>query len=236
MRNVLPAGPDVCATCHTFTGSTFDTCYPCGHQPDHIDAMVPITYSEHLGQMHTALRNYKDSPPPAQEYALPRLAAILWRFSAAHEACVAAATGVDGFDLVTAVPSSTPERDERRSNLRTMVGWCEPLKDRYRRVLRSTGDAPEGRAYDPARYEASERLDGSAVLLIDDTWVSGGHAQSAAHSLLSAGATHIGMIVIGRHFHRDWELSGGETSGERFDALPKTFDWETCAVHNHDQS
>src|ERR1051326_7587565 len=175
MRNVLPAQPGVCEICHTFNKADFPTCYRCGHRPDHIDAVVPITYSEHLGQMHTALRNYKDSPPPAQEYALPRLAAILWRFSAAQGPCGPAATGFGGFDLVPPVPSSTPERYERRSNLRTMVGWCEPLKDRYRRVLRSTGDVPEGRAYDPARYEASERLDGGAVLLIDDTWVSGGH-------------------------------------------------------------
>lgn len=41
--------------------------------PRHV---VPITYSEHLGQMHTALRDYKGSPPRAQRYAMIRLAAM----------------------------------------------------------------------------------------------------------------------------------------------------------------
>jgi hypothetical protein len=64
-----------------------------------------------------------------------RRAAILWKFLDAHEQCVAAAAGVDSFDLVTTVPSSTPEKDEQRSNFRTIVGWCEPISERYERVI-----------------------------------------------------------------------------------------------------
>ena len=52
-----------------------------------LDAVVPITYSEHLGQMHTALRRYKDGYAQNQQYATPRLAAILWLFTERHERC-----------------------------------------------------------------------------------------------------------------------------------------------------
>jgi hypothetical protein len=40
---------------------------------------------------------------------------------------------------------------------------------------------------------------GENVLLIDDTWVSGGSAQSAALALKRAGASKVATIVLGRH-------------------------------------
>jgi predicted amidophosphoribosyltransferase len=236
MRNVLPAGPGVCRVCHTFIDPRYPMCYPCMSTPQPIDAVVPITYSEHLGQMHTALRGYKEEPAAAQGYPLQRLTGILWRFAEAHQPCVARAAGVESFDVVTTVPSSTPERDEARGNLRQMVEWCKPFEGRFQRVLRATGEVEPGRQYDPRRYAVSESVNGASVLMIDDTWVRGGHAQSAGQALLQAGAKAIGMIVIARHFHRDWKIVDSETdvetSGDRYDALPRAFDWDTCAVHD----
>ncbi len=109
MRNIVAAGPGICRVCWRFMDPDFETCYRCAHQPDCLDAMVPITYSEHLGQMHLALRNYKDGDSTAiRRHDAIRLAAILWRFLRDHELCVASAAGVDDFDLVTIVPSSKP--------------------------------------------------------------------------------------------------------------------------------
>jgi predicted amidophosphoribosyltransferase len=235
MRNVLPAGPGVCCTCHTFIDEDYALCYPCNDQPEYLDAVVPITYSEHLGQMHTALRNYKDGYVQSQQYMTPRLAAILWLFIERHERCVARAAGAVGeeFDVVTTVPSSTRERDDKRENLRWIVGTaCVPTASRFKRVLTPTDAVPAGRAYDPERYVANERLDGLDVLLIDDTWTAGGHAQSAGAAVKAAGARSVGSVVIGRHIRRSWEVvPGGATSGELFDALPRDFDWDTCCVH-----
>ena len=103
MRNVLPADTEcVCRVCRTFIAPQYETCLPCDRQPNHLDTVVPITYSEHLGQMHTALRSYKDGPEEGRRYATVRLTAILWRFLSAHEECVAWAAGV---------PGSPPRRD-----------------------------------------------------------------------------------------------------------------------------
>jgi predicted amidophosphoribosyltransferase len=231
MRNMAPAGPGVCATCRTFITPAFKTCWPCDHQPNHFDAILPITYSEHLGQMHTALRNYKDATGAAQRYAMVRLTAILWRFLEIHETCAAQAAHTPAFDLVTAVPSSTPERDNERVSLRTMLGWCKPVNDRFRRVLAPTGDVPVGRGYDTRRYSPTDSLTGQAVLLVDDTWATGGHAQSAAHALKEAGAKQIALVVIGRHIHRERDISPGDPTAGRLDALPSTFDWTTCAFN-----
>jgi len=232
MRNMAPAGPGVCRVCWAFVDADYETCYACGHQPANLDVVVPITYSEHLGQMHTALRNYKDgATAEIRGYAAVRLAAILWRFLRQHENCVAAAAGVEAFDLVTVVPSSTPDRDEH-SAFRLVTETVEPVRDRLQRTLRPTGEVT-GRDFDLHRFDATTDVSGCSVLLLDDTWVTGGHARSAASALRRAGAQKVASVVIGRHLRREYEpvSDSGETCGDLFDALPAAFSWQSCAVH-----
>ncbi len=231
MRNVLPAGPGVCTTCKTFIDPEFTSCYRCFTQPNLLDEVVPITYSEHLGQMHTALRNYKDGyTASVRAYALNRIAAIVWRFLAAHETCVANAVGVERFDLVTTVPSSSPEADDRRGAFRAIAEWCRPIAPRYERVLRATGNVPGGRDVNLNRFTTTRQVEGANVLLLDDTWASGGHAQSAAGALLTAGASKVAAAVVGRHVQPNWEVAGRKSS-EILADLPRVFDWDLCAVH-----
>lgn len=234
MRNVLPAGVGICHICHTFIAPAFSLCWKCASQPNQFDAVVPITYSEHLGQMHTALRNYKDGVAQVRDYAAPRLASILWLFLESHEACVARAAKLrpSEFDVVTTVPSSTPERDEVRGGLRWIVGTgCGVTAQRFERVLRSSGLIVPGRDFNAGRFTATRALSGESVLLIDDTWASGGHAQSAGAALREAGAGPVATVVIGRHIRPDWEITEGVSSGDRFNELPKSFSYDTCCVH-----
>jgi hypothetical protein len=139
MRNVLPPGTGICATCKTFVGGQqYSKCYSCNSQPSLLDTVVPITYSAHLGQIHTALRTYKEPrSADAQRFASIRLTAILWRFLEAHEACIAAATGIERFSVVTTVPSSSRERDERGS-LRQIVGIRQRRRSTVSRCCWST--------------------------------------------------------------------------------------------------
>ena len=64
------------------------------------------------------------------------------------------------------------------------------------------------------------------MLLIDDTWVSGGSVQSAAGALKAAGAGAVGVVVFARLIDQDY----GD-QGDRLKKLPKEFDWATCAIH-----
>lgn len=232
MRNIAAVGPGICRICRTFIDPGYGTCYPCGFEPDNLAAVVPITYSENLGQVHTALRNYKDGESKAiRRHAAVRLAAILWRFLREHEACVAGAANVDEFDLVTIIPSSNPQRDEH-SAFRELTSWIDPVSSRMRRTLEPTGKVEE-RGFDPDRFSSTTELAGESVLLLDDTWTTGGHARSASHSLVAAGAATVSLVVIGRHVSRDYEPAkgSGESCGDLLDALPEDFDWATCAVH-----
>lgn len=228
MRNVLPAGDDACRVCKTFVDGGWSTCYSCGHQENALDEVLPITYSEDGGQMHTALANYKRAAEAAQKYIGVRVLAILWRFLEGHERCLASAVGVERFEVVTTVPSATLARD-RENKLRQVVRACAPVSERWEQLLLPADGAADDRAVNAERFVPQKQLDGADVLLIDDTWAKGGHAQSAALALRSAGARHVGLMVIGRHLNPTWEV-GGCTSKEIFDSLPRDFDWGRCAL------
>jgi hypothetical protein len=189
---------------------------------------VPITYSLSKGQMHSALRLYKATPSDSQKFAALRMVAILSRFLREHEGCVARAAGVDQFDVVTTVPSTSHERDDQ-GMLRGVVRACGPVKNRYERLLQPAPNATGSHEFIADRYVARRDLDSERILLIEDTWASGGDSQSAAYALKQAGASTVSLVVIGRHINGEWEVDG-TPSKDLYDMLPKKFDWSRCAA------
>jgi predicted amidophosphoribosyltransferase len=171
------------------------------------------------------LAAYKRAADPFVPDAFVELAAILWRFLERHETCVAAAAGVERFDLVTTVPSGDRERDARHPLRRIVGDLVGPVRDRHERVLRRTTAAVAPRRFEARRFAATRALDGSSVLLIDDTWTSGASAQSAAAALVAAGAGRVGAVVIGRHLNPGWRQNR-----TRLTALGDGFDFEICAA------
>ncbi|WP_405937275.1 hypothetical protein OG338_11745 [Streptomyces sp. NBC_00726] len=99
------------------------------------------------------------------------LAAVLWRFLADHEPCIAAHSAVPRLDTVTTVPSTSGRTDHPlRTMAASMVGVT---RDRYQYLLTPTPQAADlGRAASATRYE-STGLWGDNVLLIEDTWTTG---------------------------------------------------------------
>lgn len=100
MLNPLPPSTvDVCTVCLTFTQG-YSTCYPCGHNARFADAVLPVSYSVHFGQLHTVLQQYKRSLPSVARPLQLQLAAVLWRVIADHERCLADAAHANEFELV----------------------------------------------------------------------------------------------------------------------------------------
>ena len=217
-------GTDVCATCFNFTAG-YDRCYACAHGRPVLDAMAPISYSVAREQLHHALASYKRLDGNVARQLGAVLAAVLWRFLAEHEHCVARAAGTRGFDLVTTVPSGECDRDGRHP-LRWVVGELVGLtRDRNERLLRRTSVEVRPRTFDEQRFEATQGLTNDAVLLIDDTWTTGASAQSAAAALKAAGAGPIAAVVIGRHLNREWRQNDRRLRG-----IEQPFDWSKCAL------
>ncbi len=126
------AGSGVCAVCFNFTRS-FEHCYRCARDEPLLSAVLPISYSVGGEQLHHALLGYKRLHGELARRMTLGLAAVLWRFLEVHERCVAAASGVRAFDLVTTVPSGERSRDDGHP-LRRVVGR---LVGPTRRTLRS---------------------------------------------------------------------------------------------------
>jgi hypothetical protein len=226
MLNPLPPGaPGVCSVCLTFTDGP-STCYPCGWEPRFADAVLPISYSVHFGQLHTALAQYKRTFGTVARRLQMELAAVLWRFLREHERCLARSVGAAGFDLVTTVPSSDCERDASHP-LRRIVGTdVGATRDRYEPLLARSGTAVPPRKVDRGKYSPARDLVGESVLLVDDTWTTGANAQSAAGALKTAGAGFVAVLVIGRHMQESYK-----DNAARLKDLRRGFDWTTCALH-----
>lgn len=216
-------GPNVCVRCLNLTDG-YDCCYACTRQPSMVDVAVPISYSVAHEQLHHALASYKRLLGPAGRRLATQLAAVLWRFLAQHERCLASAIETQTFRVVTTVPSSDSGRDDDHP-LRWIVAQAVgPTRERYERLLRRSNlpVAPHHFAY--AKYEPLRRLASEPILLIDDTWTAGANAQSAAAALKAAGAGAVAALVIGRHVNRDWHQND-----QHLQALPP-FDWRRCAL------
>ncbi len=219
------ATPNVCRVCLTFTDG-YSTCYRCGFQPEFADAVLPVSYSVHFGQLHTILGAYKRASLPAARPLQMQLAAVLWRFLALHETCLARAVDVERFDLVTTVPSGEVGRDDAHPLRRIVSSIVEPTRNRFERLLMRSGTPVPERSVDPLKYSPTRDLSGESVLVIDDTWTTGANAQSASGALKTTGAGPVAVLVIGRHLHEEYQ-----DNSARLRALSKPFDWSTCARH-----
>jgi predicted amidophosphoribosyltransferase len=217
------AGADVCRICFNLTdGHT--CCYACAQGQQWLDAFVPISYSVSGAQLHHALAAYKRLTGSVAERLTVELTAVLWRFLAGHEPCLAAAAGVARFQLVTSVPSADPART-RRHPLERIVELLGATAGRRAALLERSSAACRAHAFDLHRFAARRRLAGESVLLIDDTWTTGANAQSAAAVLKRAGADRVAAVVIGRYVNREWRRNNALLS-----RLETPFDWNRCPL------
>ena len=111
-----------------------------------LEIAAPISYSVAREQLHHALAGYKRLGGDVARRLRIELAAVLWRYLADHEQCVAAAAGVPAFDIVATVPSSDRRRDERQPCAALSAEIVLPTRDRYERLLTRSSAQVEERA------------------------------------------------------------------------------------------
>lgn len=107
------SGADVCAVCHSVVEG-WPECFKC-HEGLAIlgsgaaDAVVFVSLAPNDEQMGTELFTYKNPRTPARLRAQKSagLAAVLWTWLNRHEPCLAHLLGIETFDLITTVPSTS---------------------------------------------------------------------------------------------------------------------------------
>ena len=172
--------------------------------------VLPVRLCPLPGPLYAVLMGYKESPVgEARHRYAPMVRAVLNAFLAVHAPCVAAAAG-GPIRLVVPVPSTARPSG---SPLAAVNGLAEDVSHRMDGARWSSGmlrrgDAPVGHMWPdadafPVTPEARPGLAGGRCLLLDDTYVSGARAQSAAAALRRAGASAVVIVVLGRVLRPD---------------------------------
>jgi len=199
----LPAppepGPGVCVVCRAPSRRGHQHCFHCGLHTDSApgllaDAVAPVAYAPKGGRLATDLWRYKSAEPGAAA-ARTALRAMLLVFLHDHGEQVWQRAGVAAPTHVCVVPSGRGRPGAHP--LQALVQACLTLP--WLALHSQPGADSLARTLDPGRFRAARPLLGAAVLLLDDTWVTGASVQSAAAALKRAGARSVAAVVLGRH-------------------------------------
>jgi len=228
-----------CEVCRGPVRPGFARCYQC-HRHALLgsallaDAVVPISYAIKGTPFADDLWRYKSAPVPPTSAPAPAPAlvatpasarasvlALMLAFLTDHGPCVWQRAGMPPPDRLAVVPTGAG-RPGPHPLLRLV--WPYLRLPGCSLALRP---GRQGRDLDLDRFQVLARPAGASVLLLDDTWVSGASAQSAAAALKLAGARHVAVIVLGRHVNPDDAASAPLLAG----LAAARYDPSTCAVH-----
>ena len=236
-----PAGSPAadCEVCRGPVRPGFTRCYQC-HRHALLgsallaDAVVPISYAIKGTPFADDLWRYKSAPVPPTSAPAPAPAlvatpasarasvlALMLAFLADHGPCVWQRAGMPPPDRLAVVPTGAG-RPGPHPLLRLV--WPYLRLPGCSLALRP---GRQGRDLDLDRFQVLARPAGASVLLLDDTWVSGASAQSAAAALKLAGARHVAVIVLGRHVNPGDAASAPLLAG----LAAARYDPSACAVH-----
>ncbi len=114
-----------------------------------------------------------------------------------HTACAGVLAGgpVTHWSTVPSLPAKPGEHPLRSIVAGAAHGLEAPL--------RASAEAGDPRSVNASHFQAEPLAGESHVLLLDDTWTTGGHAQSAA-ALRAAGATHVSIMVVAQWVRLDF--------------------------------
>ena len=220
-----------CEVCRGPVRPGFARCYQC-HRHALVgpallaDAVVPISYAIKGTPFADHLWRYKSVPVPSSSALTPAWAresvlALLLAFLIDHGPCVWQRAGMPPPGRLAVVPTGAG-----RPGPHPLLRLVSPYL-RLPGCSLALRPGRQGRDLDLDRFQVLARPAGASVLLLDDTWVSGASAQSAAAALKLAGARHVAVVVLGRHVNPDDAASAPLLAG----LAAACYDPSACAVH-----
>lgn len=226
LRNPLPPGDGICTVCRSTAGNGFELCYQCGQHRSasggfQANIVAPIAYSVARLQHDHNLIAYKATPRSA--VAMQNLSSLTVLYLAYHWDCFS--TALDGaFTHMITVPSTRGRQGEHP--LETIV--AKRLNLPALRAVSNPAYSAEDRSFHADRfYLLQGNATGGRVLLLDDTWTTGGRVQSLAFALKAAGAVAVAAVVIGRRINPAFGPS--KPLVDRLRTAPE-FDLTRCAL------
>ena len=170
------------------------------------DVVAPIRLAVRGGPLAEDLRRYKSERAVGAPEAAARLRETLAAFLRDEGDALWRAAGMSsGPSAVAVVPSG-----QGRPGAHPLTGIVRSCLDLPLIRLSIAPEVIHIRGVDADWLRVTGSVAGADVLVVDDTWVSGGSAQSAAAALKLAGARRVAIVVLGRH------INPAEPSSARF--------------------
>ena len=182
----------------------YEYCYQCYAAPDvaHPDAAGFVSYAIENSQAGQDMYRYKGMQPSVQAVSNVQL---LLEHGLRHLRCVNQIVGTN-VQAVAVMPSRSHYHSGTASQLQKLCALRLPAG------LPTVGIEPvagatSDRKVDPDSFVVPAPVRWSHVLLIDDTWVSGGTVMSAVGALRAAGAAKVSSLVLARWLAPDYRAT-----------------------------
>lgn len=192
------------------------------------DRVVPLQYAIRYQQSYQDAWAYKEAlTPPEKNHSLYRLQVLAFLFSITHAKCINSVAS-NPIDALVTVPSLSG-----RVGNHPLEHVTRFLPEKWARIQVQpsdtlAGDRNQRRIVNPENYVVphSEQVRSRHIAVLEDTWTSGGHAQSMAVKLKQLGAVEVSVIVLSRDLAPGW----GENSSFVRAYLTQPYDLFTCPV------
>jgi len=230
--NPPPPSDLTCPVCTTPIALGYSLCMQChshrGAAEQLADYVAPLSWAVMGGQAYSDVVSYKQNGPSAFA-AQDRLQRLLTGAFQRHHLCLAP-EWKDRALAFAAVPST---RGRSPHPLGELVNRFTPdgmpqIRMAYRGD--TAADPNARRVLQPTDWEVENpaALHGiRRVVVVDDSWVTGGHAQSVASALRVRGRLSVGIVTFARVLKTGW----GPTSDYLKLNQPVPFDPAVCPVH-----
>jgi hypothetical protein len=195
LRNPIRRKLVTCAVCTTPVAGR-ERCYPCGEGHQGADLVAPLTYAVAGRQSGYVMRAYKAEPPVDEHHRI--VAMLVFLALSLHRDCPGSLLGrpVTHWATVPSLPARPGEHPLHR-----IAGSVLPAGEV---PLIAAAKVRDRRSMDAGHFRAASQIPhDSHVLLMDDTWTTGGHARSAALALRTAGAARVSVLVVARWLNAD---------------------------------
>jgi len=204
--SLAPIAYGICAACHGPAAPGYPTCWSCrvvGRQlPAPLPPVVPVFLFGLGSPAHRALVGYKAGVASMGRAARAEaLGRVLGEFLVVHAGCL---LGDGQAAIVVPVPSSIGGRQSWHGR-HPIAGLCERAVRKAPRLdaaeILRPGSRPASRLEASLRgYEVAQDSSarGRAAIVVDDMFVSGSRALSAAAALSAAGVRVAAVVPLGR--------------------------------------
>lgn len=204
LRNTVRTPGLTCAVCAAFVTNGYQRCMKCNDQFRKYgrrlaDLVVPLTYGVAEETSGTLMHRYKSNRPGELwvDFSLLLLTALRQ-----HGPCVAR-TVREPIAHYVGVPSL-----RGRPGVHPLLQFTDDAKITSPSLTLLAADgARTTRTVQSGTFTISDPagISGRHVVVLDDTWTTGGNAQSAALALRDAGASHVSIVVVARWINFDYQ-------------------------------